>query len=252
MICIDLLDILFRGKSTFAIFFLIFASMLLLLAYFNNGYVMAAAAKQQVDDKNCRSGDVLNGVEKKERFTILSRCEVAEGKVHDVTKVSDGDYKFHLELKSKYKYLLNDGNLKKTNGMLIIEVIPKDQGSKSLELPNNNDQIVLWGAWVTDNPKGWNEFHPAWKVVVLSHGESNKNRIKIPFEQEVVYKNKNYPDGINAIHINTITTNNHHDHHLGVDYKVKQSIHKVKHSNFDNKIKKFVQKHNDDQHNHPK
>jgi hypothetical protein len=29
------------------------------------------------------------------------------------------------------------------------------------------DRIEAYGAWVTDNPHGWNELHPAWKIRVL-------------------------------------------------------------------------------------
>jgi hypothetical protein len=27
------------------------------------------------------------------------------------------------------------------------------------------DKVHLWGAWITNKPKGWHEIHTAWKVV---------------------------------------------------------------------------------------
>jgi phospholipase C len=27
--------------------------------------------------------------------------------------------------------------------------------------------LEAYGVWVTDNPHGWNELHPAWKVKIL-------------------------------------------------------------------------------------
>ena len=34
-----------------------------------------------------------------------------------------------------------------------------------VDLPNNGDEVPVWGAWANDKPNGWNEVHPAWKVV---------------------------------------------------------------------------------------
>ena len=51
--------------------------------------------------------------------------------------------------------------------MLVIEIIPKDQGSHLIQVPKNCDRIEAYGAWVTDNPHGWNEIHPAGIVRTL-------------------------------------------------------------------------------------
>ena len=62
----------------------------------------------------------------------------------------------------------NQVNDKQVNGMLVIEIIPKDQYSSLVEIPKNGDRIQAFGAWVTDNLAfGWNELHPAWKVEIL-------------------------------------------------------------------------------------
>ena len=83
-------------------------------------------------------------------------------------KQSDGDYQFNLDLEHPYNKFLNDGNDNRVNGMLVIEIIPRDQiNNPSVQIPKNGDRIEAYGAWVTDNPHGWNELHPAWKVKVL-------------------------------------------------------------------------------------
>jgi hypothetical protein len=51
--------------------------------------------------------------------------------------------------------------------MLVVEIIPKDQNSTSVHIPRNGDKIGVFGAWVTDNPKRWNEIHPAWNITIL-------------------------------------------------------------------------------------
>jgi hypothetical protein len=119
-----------------------------------------------LDNNNCKSNKVLKGASNKKDLKILSECEKAVGKVKHVQEMPDGDYKFLLKLDKEYKSLLNKDNKKKTGGNLVVEIVPKDQDSKYVELPDKGDKVEVWGAWVIDEPKGWNEIHPAWKVIV--------------------------------------------------------------------------------------
>jgi hypothetical protein len=122
------------------------------------------------DVVNCRQGNVLEGVERPARFTVLSTCEMAVGVVHDMkgTKEDDGDYEFSLDVEQPYKKLLNDANNSHRNGMLVVEIIPSDQNLPAVQIPKNGDRIEIHGAWVTDKPAfGWNEIHPAWIVKIL-------------------------------------------------------------------------------------
>jgi hypothetical protein len=114
---------------------------------------------------NCRSGDVLAGASNKKGLKILSKCEEVIGTVKHTKKMNDGDYKFALKVRDQYKDLLNKINKKKTGGYLIVEIVPKDQkNNKDVIKPKTGDKVDVWGAWVTDKPKGWHEIHPAWKV----------------------------------------------------------------------------------------
>jgi hypothetical protein len=63
--------------------------------------------------------------------------------------------------------LLNQENTNQVNGMLVIEIIPKDQNNNFVQIPKNGNTIEVYGAWVTDNPHGWNELHPTWKIKIL-------------------------------------------------------------------------------------
>jgi len=121
------------------------------------------------DKDNCRQGNVLDGINRQARFTVLSTCEKVIGVVHDMkgTKEDDGDYQFNLAVDKSYDRLINEQNNKQVNGMLVIEIIPKDQNSNLVQIPKNGDRIQAYGAWVTDNPHGWNEIHPAWKLKIL-------------------------------------------------------------------------------------
>lgn len=157
LVCVAMLTSLTAGR-TFAID--PFASC-------DNGACKQKVSTSSLDLNNCRAGDVLKGAENKKDLKILSKCETAQGTVHDVHHhMKDGDYKFGLDVQKKYKDLLNKGNNKKrVGGNLIVEIVPKDRKSSDVYLPENGEKVQVWGAWVKDKPNGWNEIHPAWKVV---------------------------------------------------------------------------------------
>jgi protein-tyrosine-phosphatase len=129
----------------------------------DNKILSVHASKQ---GSNCRSGDVLAGASNKKDLKILSNWEEVIGTVKHTKKMNDGDYKFALKVRDQYKDLLNKINNKKTGGYLIVEIVPKDQKhNEDVVKPKTGDIVDVWGAWVTDKPKGWHEIHPAWKVV---------------------------------------------------------------------------------------
>ncbi len=99
----------------------------LVFAYTN--YFGPKTVLQTNPDPNCRQGNVLDGVDRQMRFLVLSTCEKAVGIVHDVKgeKGDNGDYQFDLEVEDPYKKLMNTDNTKQVNGMLVIEIMPKDQ-----------------------------------------------------------------------------------------------------------------------------
>jgi hypothetical protein len=113
---------------------------------------------------HCRNGNVLDGASNEKDLKVLAECQDAIGDVMHTKKMDDGDYKFLLKLEDKYKFLINDKNDEKTDGLLVVEVVPKDQDLKKVDLPKEGDKVHVWGAWVTDKPKGWHEIHPTWEV----------------------------------------------------------------------------------------
>jgi hypothetical protein len=113
---------------------------------------------------DCRTGNVLAGASNEEDLRVLSECQEATGVVMHTKKMDDGDYKFFLNLDDKFKFLTNEKNNDKTDGFLVIEIVPPDQGKNGVVLPKEGEHVHVWGAWVTDKPKGWHEIHPTWKV----------------------------------------------------------------------------------------
>ena len=116
------------------------------------------------EGEKCRDGNVLDGASNEEDLKVLGECQEATGDVMHTKKMDDGDYKFLLKVDDKYEFLLNDKNDEKTDGLLVVEVVPKDQDISSVVLPSEGDKVHIWGAFVTDEPKGWHEIHPTWEV----------------------------------------------------------------------------------------
>jgi hypothetical protein len=114
---------------------------------------------------DCRTGNVLAGASNEKDLRILSECQEATGTVMHTKKMDDGDFKFFLKLDDKFKFLTNEKNNDKTDGFLVVEIVPPDQGKSGIITPKEGDHVHIWGAWVTDKPKGWHEMHPTWKVV---------------------------------------------------------------------------------------
>jgi hypothetical protein len=115
---------------------------------------------------NCRTGNVLSGASNEGDLKVLAECQEAVGIVKHTKKMDDGDFKFFLDLDEKYKFLVNEKNIQKTDGFLVVEIVPQDQNIENVYLPKTGDQVHIWGAWVTDKPKGWHEMHPAWKSLM--------------------------------------------------------------------------------------
>lgn len=126
--------------------------------------IKAMEGHKSKEGAECRGGDVLDGASNAEDLRVLADCQDAVGDVMHTKKMDDGDYKFLLKLEDKYQFLVNDKNEEKTDGLLVVEVVPQDQDIQNIVLPESGDKVHVWGAWVTDEPKGWHEIHPTWQI----------------------------------------------------------------------------------------
>lgn len=111
----------------------------------------------------CKAGNVLEGASNAEDLRVLAECQDAIGTVMHTKKMDDGDYKFFLNVDEPFKFLINDKNNEETEGFLVVEIVPPHQDG--MYLPKDGERVHVWGAWVTDKPKGWHEIHPTWQVV---------------------------------------------------------------------------------------
>ncbi|HET8847316.1 MAG TPA: hypothetical protein VFM20_00875 [Nitrososphaeraceae archaeon] len=118
-----------------------------------------------ISGPECKAGNVLDGASNAEDLRVLAECQDAIGTVMHTKKMDDGDYKFFLNVEEPFKFLVNDKNNDETEGFLVVEIVPPHQDG--IYLPKDGDRVHVWGAWVTDKPKGWHEIHPTWNVVKM-------------------------------------------------------------------------------------
>jgi hypothetical protein len=126
----------------------------------------------------CRDGDPLENVRDPQRLRALRRCVTATGTVRFAQRENDDDIHISLALDRKDRHLLNDGNRRKHQGTLVVEIVPADQpgcrtGERvrygrctgaNVRTPRSGERIRVTGPWVLDRPHGWNEIHPAWRI----------------------------------------------------------------------------------------
>ncbi len=117
----------------------------------------------------CVQGDVLAGVYLPSRLKVLDPCRTVDGTVIAVELPDqgegDGDISFDVQVSGADASLLNEYNLRNTNGGLHMEIVPADQGR--LPVPKVGDHIRVQGPWVTDLVHGHNEIHPVWALTTL-------------------------------------------------------------------------------------
>lgn len=110
----------------------------------------------------CRSGDVLAGVYRPSRLTMLNPCLSVTGQVVELSRSDDGDMTFRLKVDSAFGWVLNNDNRAQIRGYLQVEIIPDDQDT--VTTPALAARVTVTGSFVTDTDHGWNEIHPVWFI----------------------------------------------------------------------------------------
>lgn len=110
----------------------------------------------------CHTGDPLAGVYNPLRFRVLSSCQVASGAVKSATLQYDGDQRIDVLPDAQYTKLLGVGNVNYQGGMLVLELIPKDQAN--IPVPAIGQRIAFVGPLVYDTENQWNAIYPVWSI----------------------------------------------------------------------------------------
>lgn len=106
------------------------------------------------------------------RLQVLSPCISVTGAVDEVRQELDGDIHILFRVDREFDSLLNDRNISRQHGDLIVEPIcqhtptqpsarePCSDYSGPFFQPQIGQRYLVWGAYVYDSDHGWNELHP--------------------------------------------------------------------------------------------
>jgi hypothetical protein len=136
----------------------------ILIVHFNAGTQDTSRIVASSPSPSCRSGDPLAGVYNPLRFRVLSKCEVASGTVESASLQDGSDQRIAVGLASQYTKLLDVGNVKYQNGLLVLELSP--QGQTTVSVPSLGEQITFVGPLVYDSDNHWNAISPVWSIRV--------------------------------------------------------------------------------------
>lgn len=115
------------------------------------------------------------------RLTVWQKCKTVTGVILHKKAEADGDYHIQLKLDPGQPRLLNQKNMDKQNGCLVLEVIctkkvtqadaikPCKTCPNNITVPQNGTHVKVTGTFVLDTQAnhGWNEIHPVYKIEVL-------------------------------------------------------------------------------------
>ena len=136
---------------------------------------------EQSDAQNSCDGSLWKYVYHPQRFTVLDQCKTVTGVIMKKVKEADGDYHIELKLDQGQSNLLNQKNINRQNGCLVLEIICKGKITqadakqpckncpKNVGVPKVGVHVKVTGTYLTDNESnhGWNEIHPVYDIQVL-------------------------------------------------------------------------------------
>ena len=106
------------------------------------------------------------------RLQVLDPCTSVTGTVDEVRYEADGDFHILFRLDQQFESLLNEKNISRQFGDLILEPICQGRVTQADAVgpcqpyggpyfePLIGQRYLVWGAYVHDADHGWNELHP--------------------------------------------------------------------------------------------
>src|SRR6266446_3887298 len=113
------------------------------------------------------------------RLQVLNPCISVTGAVEEIRKEADGDVHIRFRLDQQFASLLNEKNISRQQGDLVLEPIcqgkvrqpdaaePCSQYNGPYFEPVVGQRYLVWGAYVHDADHGWNELHPVTSMQLI-------------------------------------------------------------------------------------
>ena len=114
-----------------------------------------------------------------QRLQVLQPCISVTGTIDEIRKEADGDYHVLFRLDQQFESLLNEKNVSRQGGDLVLEFICQDRVRQSDAVDSCSQysgpyfeleigrRYLASGAYVHDADHGWNELHPVTSMQPL-------------------------------------------------------------------------------------
>lgn len=164
-----------RALTSIAVLLILLAVMFLFIYAIKN--TSRDTAKDQVPLSNCDS-KLWEHVYHKYRLKVIEECKTVTGTIEKIRKENDGDLHILLKLDDGQENLLNDGNIAKQHGDLVLEPICVNKVTQedaiepclsyvnNVNIPSVGDRVNVTGSYVFDSEHGWNEIHPVTSIEI--------------------------------------------------------------------------------------
>ena len=117
-----------------------------------------------------------------DRLQVISSCVTVSGVIVNARPEKDGDWHIQLDLDPEYQSLLNEANLSKQQGHLVLEPICSRSVSQRDTIAEGvcdefsqtifardliGKRVAATGAYVIDREHRWMELHPVTSIVLV-------------------------------------------------------------------------------------
>ena len=117
-----------------------------------------------------------------DRLQVIDPCLTITGTIVSARPEADGDWHIQLDLDSEFRSLLNQANLEKQQGYLVLEPICSNRVSQRDTIEEGvcdgfsqntfatdliGHGVAATGAYVLDRQHGWTELHPVTSIVPI-------------------------------------------------------------------------------------
>lgn len=111
-----------------------------------------------------------------DRLEVIDKCKTVTGIIEESDANEDGDQHMLLKLDNGQGELINERNIKKKQGDLVLEAVCANNTTldkvgntcngyvNKIQIPGLGDHVKVTGSYVIDSHNGWAEIHPITKI----------------------------------------------------------------------------------------
>jgi hypothetical protein len=165
------------------LFIIVFLSVLAAISYVKARITTPPQGTQGPSCDSSLWAHVYHGVflSAEDRLQVINPCLTVTGTIVDARPEADGDWHIQLDLDSEYRSLLNQANLEKQQGYLILEPMCSNRVSQRDTIEEGvcdgfsqdfttdaiGHRVAATGAYVLDRQHGWTELHPVTSIDLI-------------------------------------------------------------------------------------